>query len=322
MSRPSFFVGSQGRGVFLACVLATAALLAGCARSGDAGAEAAAAPAVRKVGELSLPKLVVALKPDKNPEQMLAEKQSLERYLSAKLGRPVEVTIPTLSATILEGFANGSIDIGYLSSSDMRTARERGMAELLLAGEIAGKNSYQSYWLAKKEKPYSRIEDLRGKPVAFASKTSTSGYLVPHADLVRKGLLREGQPPEAFFGRGNVWYGTGYVSAIQQVLNGQAEAAAVSDYVMDGDKHLTPEQKSGLKIVCEQGPVPTHVIAIRRTVSAADRELIEEAILEMNQENPALRDKVFTSKMVHVEEEEHLRPLLEAFRLTGRGDGR
>lgn len=310
------FCGSPiGKRILLPTLLMMA-LLAGCSRAGDAEAAAAA-----RAGELSLQKLVVALKPDRNPESMLAEKQALEQYLSAKLGRPVEVTIPLLSATILEGFANGTVDIGYLSSSDMRNARERQFAALLLAGEIEGKNSYESYWLSRKDKPYRSIEDLRGKRVAFSSKTSTSGYLIPHYDLVRRGLLQPGEQPEVYFGRNNVWYGTGYISAVQQVLSGQAEAAAVSDYVLDGDKHLTPEQKSGLKKVAEQGPVPTHVIAIRRTIAPQDRALIEQAIRDMDREDPLLRDKVFTSRMVRVDEEQHLHPLIEAMRLTGRSDG-
>jgi phosphonate transport system substrate-binding protein len=307
------FLTVQQRGRFAAAMLVAAALvLSSCSRAGDPEKPPAQA------GELSLPKLVVALKPDRNPEQMLAEKQQLERYLSGKLGKSVEVVIPLLSATILEGFANGTVDIGYLSATDMRNAREKQFADVLLAGEIDGKDSYESYWLARKDSPYKSVEELRGKPIAFASKTSTSGYLVPHADLVRRGLIREGEPPETFFGRGNVWYGTGYVSAIQQVLNKQAEAAAVSDYVFDQDKHLTPEQKARLKVVAEQGPVPTHVIAVRSTVSAADRALIAAAIRAMDGDDPVLRDKVFTSRMVAVDGERHLAPLVEAMKLTGQ----
>jgi phosphonate transport system substrate-binding protein len=209
--------------------------------------------------EASLKKIVVALKPDKNPDQMLEERKALQDFLSEKLGKPVEATIPISAAVILEGLANGSIDLAYLSASDMLTAQKNKSAEILLAGEIDGKTTYQSYWLALKDKPYDSVEDLRGKPVAFASKTSTSGYVIPLFDLKQKGLI---QSPDAqeFFGSGNVWFGTGYVSAVEKVLNGEAEAAAVSYYVLDKDKHLSAEQRARLKKIAEQGPVPTHVI--------------------------------------------------------------
>ncbi len=255
-------------------------------------------------------KLVVALKPDKNPDHMMEERSTLSKYLSDKLGRQVEVIIPVSAAVINEGFSNGTIDIGYLSANDLINSKD---AELLLVGEINGQTTYKSYWLGLREKPYDSVEDLRGKPVAFASKTSTSGYVIPLWDLSKRDLLGDGNDPESFFGKGNVFYGTGYVSAVERVLNGQAEAAAVSYYVLDEDKHLNEEQRARLKMIAEQGPVPTHIIAIRRTVSPAERTSFKNALLELNSEpNTGLRDRVFTSRLVEAEQETHLRPLREA----------
>jgi len=271
----------------------------------------------RASAEVGLEKVVVALKPDKNPEQMLQERKTLSDFLARKLGKPVEVIVPLSSSVIIEGFANGTVDLGYLSATDMVVAQKKNAGQILLAGEIDGHNWYQSYWLALKEKPYNKVEDLKGKPVAFASKTSTSGYLIPIYDLKRKGLLTK-PDPEAFFGAGNLFYGTGYVSAVERVLNGQAEAAAVSYYVLDKDKHLTLEQRAKLKKVTEQGPVPTHVIAVRSSISEADRDTLRKALETMNEkENTELRDKVFTSKLVPVNPDEHLRSIREALDFLG-----
>ncbi|CAN5604057.1 phosphate/phosphite/phosphonate ABC transporter substrate-binding protein [soil metagenome] len=264
-------------------------------------------PAAR--GEVSLEKVVVALKPDKDPDQMMQERKTLSEFLSKKLGKPVEVIVPLSSSVIIEGFANGTVDLGYLSATDMVAAQKREAGEILLAGRIDGQNSYKSYWLALKDKPYNKVEDLKGKRVAFASKTSTSGYLIPMWDLKQKGLLTEPKP-EAFFGEGNLFYGTGYVSAVERVLNGEAEAAAVSYYVLDKDKHLTVEQRAKLKKVAEQGPVPTHVIAVRSSIPAADRELLRQALESLNEgANTELRDKVFTSELVAVNPAEHLQSI-------------
>jgi phosphonate transport system substrate-binding protein len=263
--------------------------------------------------------IVVALRPDKNPQQMTEERRALADYLRGALGRPVEVIVPLSAAVILEGLAGGSIDVAYLSATDMLGARKAGAGEILLAGEIQGRTHYRSYWLALRGKPYASVADLRGKPIAFASRTSTSGRLVPQADLVRKGLLAPGEDPEAFFGRGNVVYGTGYVSAVERVLSGEVEAAAVSDYVLDADKHLAAEQRAKLEKVAEQGPVPTHVLAVRRSASAAEKDALRLAFLGLDEPARAsLRDRVFTSRLVVVEEAEHLATLDEALRLTGK----
>jgi phosphonate transport system substrate-binding protein len=266
---------------------------------------------------LSVPKVVIALKPDKNPDAMLEEKASLAAFLSDQLGSPVEVIIPLSGAVIEEGLANGTIDLAYVSGGTMLQVADKKAATVLLAGEIEGKTTYQSYWVALKEKPYTSVAELQGKPVAFSSKTSTSGFLIPHWDLIQKGLLPAHQDPEAFFGAGNVWYGSGYVSAVERVLSGEAEAAAVSYYVLDKDKHLSPEQRARLKKVCDQGPVPTHALAVRATLPTSDQEKIRAALELLNEEaHHALRDKVFTSKLVRVDGEAHIAPLREATRLT------
>ena len=47
--------------------------------------------------------------------------------------------------------------------------------------------NYNSIWLSLKNKPYKSISELKGKPVAFASRSSTSGFLIPTWDLAKQG---------------------------------------------------------------------------------------------------------------------------------------
>jgi phosphonate transport system substrate-binding protein len=256
------------------------------------------------------PEVVVALKPDKDPDKMFSERTALAEALGAAIGRPVKVIIPLSSAVIVEGLSNGSIDLGYLSATDMVNARKINAADVLLVGEIDGQRHYESLWIALSDKPYKSIADLRGQPIAFASRTSTSGYLIPLLDLKNAGLIST--KPEDLFGQGNAWYGTGYMSAIERVLAGEAEAAAVSDYVFEKDKHLTPEQKARLRVVDTQGPVPTHVLAISKRLSPGAREQLLKAVQNFSDKNPTLRDAVFTSRLVECDADAHLLPVVNA----------
>jgi phosphonate transport system substrate-binding protein len=259
----------------------------------------------------SLPGTVVlALKPDKNPDKMLEEREALTTALSKILERPVRVIVPLSAAVIIEGLANGSIDLGWLSATDMVRARQAGAAELLLVGEIDGKREYSSLWLCLKEKPYTSIEDLRGKPVAFASLTSTSGHLIPRLDLKQRGLIDK--DPTEFFGKGNVWYGTGYMSGVERLLAGEVDAAAVSDYVFEKDNHMTPQQKSRLRILARQGPVPTHVLAVSSRLDTAARDSLRSALLAFSTNDPVLCNTVFTSPLVPTDADSHLQPIVEA----------
>ena len=260
--------------------------------------------------------IVVALKPDKNPEAMLQERTALENYLKQAMGKPVKVVIPMSGSVIQEGMRNGSIDLAFVSGLEMIQLEKAGAAELALAVEIDGKSSYQSYWVTLKEKPYKSVKDLKDKPIAFASRTSTSGYLIPTHDLIRKKLLEKNSSPESFFGKDHVSFGTGYVSAIERVFNGSAEAAAVSDYVILKDKHLTAEQKAKLKVLAKQGPVPTHILAVRSSLAASDKKKLEKALLAMNAQSD-LRDKLFTAKIIKTTSKKHLANLKDALEQTG-----
>ena len=260
----------------------------------------------------------IALKADKNPGAMLEVKQALEVAIGQFSGRRVEVVVPTSAAIILEGLANGTLDAGYISAMEYLQTQRQATAKGLLVNEDNGKRYYESCWVVRVDAPYQTVDDLRGKPICFASRTSTSGYILPMADLVRTGRLRKGGAAEDFFGPGNVYYGTGYVSAIERLLNRQVEAAAVSDYVMDRDKHLTVEQRQKLRVLARQGPVPTHVLAVRASMPEKERDELKAAILRLN-EDPwvELRDRAFTSKWVEVDVDEHVSALKDALDKIG-----
>ena len=261
--------------------------------------------------ELSLKKVIIALKANKQPASMLVEKQDLESYLSTKLDRPVEVIIPSDSSVVVESFRNGTLDLGYLSSTDAARNLSQETADVLLVHLKNGKPHYKSIWLTKKEKTYQSIDELKGKPVAFASRSSTSGFLIPTWDMMKRGLVGNETSLTDFFSL--TLYGTGYVSAVEKVLSGEVEAAAVSDYVYRGDnKYLDDTQKERLRVFQEQGPVPAHTLCVRSTMSEKDRKIIKEALLQMNEDNADLRDRIFNGKLISVVADEHLKVTREA----------
>ena len=263
---------------------------------------------------LSLQKVVIALKANKNPEEMLAEKEAVEQYLSKKLNRTVEVLIPTDSSVVVESFRNGTLDLGYLSSTDAARNLDQETASILLIHLKNGLPNYQSIWLTLKEKDYKSIDELKGQPVAFANRSSTSGFLIPVWDLANRGHVGPDRSLTDFFSL--TIYGTGYVSAVEKVLSGEVEAAAVSDYVFTGDnKYLSDAQKARLRIVQLQGPVPSHTICARASLSPEDCLILQNTLLAMNEDNPTLRDKVFNGELSVVDQDEHLRVTREAIQV-------
>jgi len=152
-------------------------------------------PQMPAASPTTLSKVVVALKPDKDPDAMVAESAQLSKYLSDKLGRPVEVIVPLSAAVILEGLSNGTIDLAYLSATDMLNAINQRTASILLAGEIDGKTSYQSYWVTLNDKPYQSVADLKGKSgssiLRFGLLSFSPTVVKPHSFVGSQELLVE-----------------------------------------------------------------------------------------------------------------------------------
>lgn len=262
--------------------------------------------------EAVLSKIVIALEPDKDPDAMLADREALQAFVSEKTAIETEAIVPLSSAVIIEGLKNGTIDIAYLSSTATARLMDTEAIEILLANEIDGKPSYLSYWLTLKEAPYTSIKDLQNQPIAFSSRTSTSGFLIPTWDLYKQGLVSLETGPVGFFGERNVYYGVGYVSAVERVLDGSAQAAAVSYYVYEKDKHLSKAQRDRLKVIDTQGPVPSHVLVVRKALHPDTKDSLRAAFLSMNESGVDLRDRLFGSPLIEVETEAHLAVTLEA----------
>ena len=300
-------------------LVATVLVLQACTQPVENGAKAPDSQA--STADLSLRSIQIALKPNKDVQGQREDEKLLSDELTTRLGIPVTITTPSSKAIIEAGLANKTIDLGYVSSGDAISFADNDVAEVLVAGQHESVDAdgesykgayYYSVWLSLKDKPYTQISDLKNKPVAFASRTSTSGLLVPSWDLIKRGLVKEGGSLKDFFGENNVFYGTGYVSAVEQVLEGKAEAAAVSYYVYEKDKHLSQEQRNKLKVVQRQGPVASHTFCVRKTLPNAARTALKDAMLTMVEEKPQLCNRLFGGTLVEVDPVAHLKPPREA----------
>jgi phosphonate transport system substrate-binding protein len=136
-------------------------------------------------------KLVIAILPTASAETLAAESREMEKFLEARLGREVDIMVPTLYGGVIEALRFGHAHAAFLSAWPAALAAKNAGAEVALAEvrevvigqEKQEKPFYFSYWVVRKDSPYQSLSDLRGKRVAFASPLSTSGYVFPLARL-------------------------------------------------------------------------------------------------------------------------------------------
>jgi phosphonate transport system substrate-binding protein len=274
------------------------------------------------------PALVFAFQPQKDPAGIKAAAERMSAALAQRLGRPVEVLIPLAYAATVQALVSRRADAAWVSSLPFLLAERDGGAELLLAEvrtdpQGRERTDYDSVFVVPADSPLKSFADLKREAkslrMAFTSNTSTSGFVFPYARLVREGMLKKGQPPEQAFR--SVSYAGGYTQALEQLLAGRADVAAVSDYTVEGPRrtaYLPEDRQQRLRVLARTPGVPTHVVAVRGGLDPRTKAAIRTALLELSRSDPALLSDVYgASSLRVVDPRRHTRGTVEAIALTG-----
>ncbi|MFW5967040.1 MAG: phosphate/phosphite/phosphonate ABC transporter substrate-binding protein [Persicimonas sp.] len=265
--------------------------------------------------EPAVDELIYAFQPQENPESIAPDADKLAEYLAEETGIDSEVYLPTNYAGVVEALRGGKADVAYFSGWPYLQAHEKAEAELLVVEERDGEPFYMSRWYVKKDSDIEDLEDLEGEPIAFTSPTSTSGYLFPLAKVIQEGHLEEEGDPKDFFGE--VIYAGGYEQSLNALVEGKVKAAAASDYAFE--RFLDEEEREEIEVLTEQGPVPTHGVAIRGDLPDEVKEDVKEALLSLNDEEHAelLESLYGAEKFVEGDHDEHVGALEEALEAVG-----
>lgn len=273
-------------------------------------------------------KIVIAVQPTATPETLSASAADLDAFLTKKLGREVDLVFPTTHAGVIESLRFGNAQAAFLSAWPARLASkvagaDVGLAEVrevVIGQEKKEETFYFSYWVVRKDSPITKLAELKGKRVAFASPLSTSGYVAPLARLVELGLVAKPAPgkeadPKKFFG--TVQFAGGYQQGWEALKAGQVDAAIIAGDVSEA---LYREVLAGTKIVDQQGPIPSHGVAFAKQLDAGTKQQLKDALLELGKpEHRPLMRKFISGIFVGFKPtsaDEHLAQLAKYLDLT------
>lgn len=264
----------------------------------------------------------------KDPTKIQADANTLAKALSDKIGIPVKAVVPGDYSASVQAIVSKKADFAYVSSLPFMLARRDGNASLLLAEvrkDAAGteRTDYSSIFVVPKESPLQSVDELLTKTkdlrIAFTSPTSTSGYIMPYYRFVKEGILEKRADPKTIFK--SVAFGGSYTQALEQLLNGRADVACVSDYVLEGpkvDTYLKPEQRDKLRILGKTDGVPTHLICARDGLSDELKKKVKEALLKISEEKPELLADVYGASSFHeVDGQQHVQQAIDAIEFIG-----
>ena len=167
------------------------------------------------------PEIVFGKIPDENASGTMDRYGPLMDFLSKEIGTKVTLRIAQDYAAVIEGQRAGQIHIGYYGPASYARAVMVGAKIEPVAIEVNedGTKGYYSVFYVKKDSPYTKIEDLKGKNLGLVDPNSTSGNNVPRFSLAKMGI-----EPETFFGK--VVYTGSHENAVIALGQGTVDVAA------------------------------------------------------------------------------------------------
>ncbi len=180
-----------------------------------------ASAAVAQDWKAKYPELVFAVVPAENASGVVDRWTPFVDYLSKQLGTKVTLRVANDYAAVIEGQRAGNIHIAYYGPASFSRARIQGVKTDAFAIDVNsdGSKGYYSVFYVLANSPYQKIEDLKGKAMAFVDPNSTSGNNMPRFELSKLGI-----DPETFFSK--TVYAGSHENAVLALAQGTADVAA------------------------------------------------------------------------------------------------
>ena len=155
-----------------------------------------------------------------NAQDRMTSNECFRAKIEAELGVPVKLFTPADYDGVIQGLLGGSLDYAWLGASayaKVYLTDPEAVEVKLTKQNVDGSTGYYSIGFTRKDTGITSMDDAKGKVFAFADPNSTSGYLVPGAELAAKyGDLK------TYFGE--VKMSGGHEQTIVGVANGDFDA--------------------------------------------------------------------------------------------------
>lgn len=222
----------------------------------------------------------------------------LEHQLADQGVDAVKVSIHTNRDTLVRGLRNGEIDI-YLDSPLVFTTigQETGLRPALRSWK-KGVAEYHSVFFTSANSSIQSLDDLQGQIVTFQEATSTSGYLLPKAKLLRAGYrLSEVTSLHAAVASNTIGYlfSQDDDNTILWTMKGKAAAGVVDSITF---KNIAARRPGDFRVIARSESVPRHVIGYRSGLDPEISKAITRILQTMHttEAGQAVQKKIKTSR--------------------------
>lgn len=270
------------------------ASLAGCGASASAGSatSAEAASATQESapgGEDGV--FTIAYAPNESNTEAADARNGLADDLSAVLGCEVEEIQASDYNAIIEALRTGKADMAYMGSQALALGVERTNLEPIVMKAEDGapeKAIYHSVLITSSaNEDINSIEDIKGKTMAFVDPDSTSGNLVPTAEIIQA-FPDEDLNSDKLHTNGDffeaVSFSGSHQAGLQAVIKGDVDMVPISDQILASEIANGNAAEGDVKIIHESAAIPAEAVVVAEQVDQATRDKLVEFLTSYDNE--------------------------------------
>ncbi len=274
-----------------------------------------AAPAQTPSGDKGADPLRVAVSAMISPQETVRYYYDLLQYLGHKTGRQIQLIQRKTYQEINLLFGAGGIDLAFICSGPYASGRAQYGFEAIATPVVRGSPFYQAYLIVHRNRPFQRLEDLKGHTFAFTDPQSNTGALVP-----RFWLAQLGETPESFFRQVNTTFS--HDNAILAVARGLVDGASVDGHKWEYYSRRNPVHTEMTRVIRKSEPMGSPPLVAATHLEAELKEAIRHHLLDMHLDarGRELLDRLMIEQFT-TPREEWYQPVREMFTAVGRRPG-
>ncbi|MGK7864114.1 phosphate/phosphite/phosphonate ABC transporter substrate-binding protein [Falsiroseomonas sp. E2-1-a4] len=227
--------------------------------------------------------LIFAYTPVEDPAVYRTVWQPFMDHLARETGKRVQFFAVQSNAAQIEAMRAGRLHIaGFNTGSNPLAVNCAGFVPFAMMASNTGAFGYEMEFIVPASSTAQRIEDLRGRTIAFTSETSNSGFKAPSALLASQFNMRAGTDfTPAFSGR--------HDNSILGVANRDYDAAAIANSVMTRMVARNVVRAEQIRTIYRSDSFPTTGYGTAHNLNPALVERIRAAFFNFNWEGTPMQ---------------------------------
>ncbi len=244
--------------------------------------------------------IVMGFNPAENADVMENNSKAFAEHFQKKTGMKVKTFIATDYTALIEALRSGRVDFAWLPPFSFVKGEKVANARVLLKSVRKGNAFYYAAIISRADKGITKVEDLKGKSIAWVDPSSSAGHVFPKASLINKLKI----DPDQFFGK-QVFAGS-HDALVLSVLNGTVDAGATFSNDAKGadgawTQYLKGEDLAKIKVVHVTEPIPGDTMTSSKKFMDEHPAIVDQTVKMMLSLNDTAEGKALLKSLYRID---------------------